>query len=221
MARKQSNDLLVLQILSKYSDERHYLTATDVIDLIQSEFGLNVERRTIYTTVDVLKEMGYEIETYAENNKGYLLKKRPVAKEDMDQIIQSLYMDPTVNKKQFSDIVYRLYQTQSLYTKNDTGKLYAEKSGNFFKDASSEIRMVPISDAILLPTLPANNRHKIVLENSNSMQSRVTNPVEYAGNKGFSVFNLVCKVIIAPINTLTIRVMRIDSNPCFSISLLS
>ena len=53
MARKQSNDLLVLQILSKYSDERHYLTATDVIDLIQSEFGLNVERRTIYTTVDV------------------------------------------------------------------------------------------------------------------------------------------------------------------------
>ena len=70
MARKQSNDLLVLQILSKYSDERHYLTATDVIDLIQSEFGLNVDRRTIYTTVDVLKEMGYEMETYAENNKG-------------------------------------------------------------------------------------------------------------------------------------------------------
>ena len=146
MARKQSNDLLVLQILSKYSDERHYLTATDVIDLIQSEFGLNVERRTIYTTVDVLKEMGYEIETYAENNKGYLLKKRPVSKDDMDQIIQSLYMDPTVDKKQFSDIVYRLYQTQSLYTKNDTGKLYAEKSGNFFKDAAAEMKL--ISDAI-------------------------------------------------------------------------
>ena len=146
MARKQSNDLLVLQILSKYSDERHYLTATDVINLVQSEFGLNMERRTIYTTVDVLKEMGYEIETYAENNKGYLLKKRPVDKEDLDQIVRSLYADPFVDKKQFNELVYRLYQTQSLYTKNDTGKLYAEKNPNFLKNCTEETDL--ISDAI-------------------------------------------------------------------------
>ncbi|MBQ7889685.1 MAG: WYL domain-containing transcriptional regulator [Erysipelotrichaceae bacterium] len=146
MARKQSNDLLVLQILSKYSDERHYLTATDVINLVQSEFGLNIERRTIYTTVDVLKEMGYEIETYAENNKGYLLKKRPVAKEDLDQIVRSLYLDPAVDKKEFSELVYRLYQTQSLYTKNETGKLYADKPSHFLKDSTEDT--VTISDAI-------------------------------------------------------------------------
>lgn len=146
MARKQSNDLLVLQILSKYSDERHYLTATDVINLIQSEFGLNIERRTIYTTVDVLKEMGYDIETYAENQKGYLLKKRPVSKEDLDQIIRSLYLDPSLDKKDFSDLVYRLYQTQSLYTKNETGKHYAEKPDLFLKDYDEEFTL--ITDAL-------------------------------------------------------------------------
>ena len=146
MARKQSNDLLVLQILSKYSDERHYLTATDVINLIQSEFGLNVERRTIYTTVDVLKEMGYDIETYAENNKGYLLKKRPITKEDLDQIVHSLYLDSSIDKKKYNDLVYRLYQTQSLYTKNDTAKLYAEKSDSFFKDCTQELAL--IEDAV-------------------------------------------------------------------------
>lgn len=146
MARKQSNDLLVLQILSKYSDERHYLTATDVINLIQSEFGLNIERRTIYTTVDVLKEMGYEIETYAENNKGYLLKKRPLDKKDLDQIVHSLYLDPSIEQKQFNDLVYRLYQTQSLYTKNDTGKLFAEKQDVFFNDCTENLTL--ISEAI-------------------------------------------------------------------------
>ena len=142
MARKQSNDLLVLQILNKYSDERHYLTASDVIDLIQSEFGLNIERRTIYTTVDVLKEMGYDIETYAENNKGYLLKKRSVSKDDLDQIVRSLYLDLSVDKKQFNELVYRLYQTQSLYTKNDTAKLYAEKNETFFKDCTEQISLI-------------------------------------------------------------------------------
>ena len=138
MARKQSNDLLVLQILSKYSDERHYLTATDVIDLIQSEFGLNIERRTIYTTVDVIKEMGYDIETYAENNKGYLLKKRPLNKDDLNQIVHSLYLDPSIEQKKFNELVYRLYQTQSLYTKNETGKHYAEKPDLFLKDYDEE-----------------------------------------------------------------------------------
>ncbi|MBE6108088.1 MAG: transcriptional regulator [Erysipelotrichaceae bacterium] len=146
MARKQSNDLLVLQILSKYSDERHYLTATDVIDLIQSEFGLNIERRTIYTTVDVLKEMGYDIETYAENNKGYLLKKRPLNKDDLNQIVHSLYLDPSIEQKEFNELVYRLYQTQSLYTKNDTGKLFAEKQDVFFKDSTENLSI--ISEAI-------------------------------------------------------------------------
>ena len=41
----------------------------------------------------------------------------------------------------------------------------------------------------------------MVLENSNSNVSRVSRPVIYVGNKGFSVFVLAWIVRIAPINT--------------------
>jgi pyruvate formate lyase activating enzyme len=98
MARKQSNDLLVLQILSKYSDERHYLTATDVIDLIQSEFGLNVERRTIYTTVDVLKEMGYEIKLDT-NGTNYEVLKMLIDEKLIDYVAMDIKNGPSYYKE--------------------------------------------------------------------------------------------------------------------------
>ena len=54
----------------------------------------------------------------------------------------------------------------------------------------SEIRMVPISEAMFEPTLPAKIRQRIVLENSKSKVSRVNRPVIYVGNNGFSVLIL-------------------------------
>ena len=38
------------------------------------------------------------------------------------------------------------------------------------------MRIVPISDAMFEPTFPAKIKHNIVLENSNSIVSRVTTP---------------------------------------------
>ena len=48
----------------------------------------------------------------------------------------------------------------------------------------SVTRIVPISEAIFDPTLPANIRHKIDEENSRSTISRVAKPTEYDGTNG-------------------------------------
>ena len=76
--------------------------------------------------------------------------------------------------------------------------------------------MVPISEAIFDPTLPANIRHMIVEENSSNKVSLVTRPVVYVGNKGFDEFNLVCIVIMAPIKTEMMITIGKDCNPNFS-----
>ena len=51
----------------------------------------------------------------------------------------------------------------------------------------SVTRIVPISEAMFEPTFPANIRHKIELENSSRIISRVARPVEYAGIRGETV----------------------------------
>ena len=51
--------------------------------------------------------------------------------------------------------------------------------------------IVPISDAIFEPTLPAKIRHKIEEENSSKMISRVAIPTAYAGIIGDTMFSCI------------------------------
>ena len=51
----------------------------------------------------------------------------------------------------------------------------------------SDILMLPISDAIFDPTLPAKISAIIVGENSNMSASRVTKPIRYFGINGSSI----------------------------------
>ena len=84
----------------------------------------------------------------------------------------------------------------------------------------SVIRIVPISEAIFEPTLPARMRQRIVEENSNSSVSRVSKPTIYVGRKGFSVLIFAWMVRIAPMNSDMTMTMGRDCKPCFSSSRL-
>lgn len=78
--------------------------------------------------------------------------------------------------------------------------------------------IVPISEAILLPTLPARIRHIIEEENSKSNISRVASPVEYEGISGDTIFIVICIVITAPIKRDIIITRGIESTPSLLIS---
>lgn len=130
MARKQSNDILVLNVLEKYTDESHYLNASEVAELIHSEYGLTIERRTIYTTIDLLIGMGYEIETFKENNKGYRLKNRILSNSDLLKLAHSVHSANFFSGREASDLIKRVYQVQSIYAKNTSDQLYIENKVN-------------------------------------------------------------------------------------------
>ena len=58
---KKSSIILVLKVLSEYSDEEHFLTHQDIIDKIYSIYGLEFERKSIAYSIDLLIELGYDI----------------------------------------------------------------------------------------------------------------------------------------------------------------
>ena len=55
----------------------------------------------------------------------------------------------------------------------------------------SVTRIVPISEAMLLPTFPANIKHNIDEENSSRIISRVVNPMAYFGSNGDVIFSFI------------------------------
>jgi hypothetical protein len=77
----------------------------------------------------------------------------------------------------------------------------------------SVTRIVPISEAMLEPTLPARISDIIVQENSSMTISRVASPVAYAGIIGDSMLIFIWMQITAPMKIEMIVTKGIESTP--------
>ena len=64
----------ILDIFKEYSDSNHILTQTDIITKLQNIYRIDIERKTISNTIELLIDYGYDIikcEPY-----GYYLNER-------------------------------------------------------------------------------------------------------------------------------------------------
>ena len=67
---KKMLNIMILKILEKYSDEDHRLTQKRIIELLDTEYGMECDRRSVANNISSLREMGYEIE---KENDGYYI----------------------------------------------------------------------------------------------------------------------------------------------------
>ena len=75
---KNGSVLYILNILKKYSDEEHLLSANEISRLIDKEYNVKLDSRKIRRDINLLIEIfEYDIETYEMNNKGYMIRKDP------------------------------------------------------------------------------------------------------------------------------------------------
>ena len=71
MLTDRANTICLYMILSEHSDEDHVLSMKMIIDYYLELYGLKLDRRTVYSSIDTLKELGIDICTYDESKKGY------------------------------------------------------------------------------------------------------------------------------------------------------
>ena len=81
MAEKKHSVLALLEILKKYSDEEHVLTLKEIQAHLENEYDTVLDRRTIYTNLDILEQFGYEISDFEDNGKGYSWRKENSTRE--------------------------------------------------------------------------------------------------------------------------------------------
>ena len=55
----------ILDILQKYTDENHRLSQKDIIDILEKEYEMKADRKSIKRNIMNLMDFGYEIE-YSE-----------------------------------------------------------------------------------------------------------------------------------------------------------
>ena len=97
--------LSILDILKKYSDENHRLSAKDIVDILEKEYSQKVERKSIRRNLMNLIDFGYNIE-YTET----------IRKNKNDEE-ESIYSDWYLNRD-FADAELRLLIDSLLFSKH-------------------------------------------------------------------------------------------------------
>lgn len=63
-ANKKMLNLLILRILQEHTDEEHRLTQGEIIRLLNLQYGIICDRRSVRSNIQSLQDMGYEIATH-------------------------------------------------------------------------------------------------------------------------------------------------------------
>ena len=90
----------VLEILQKYSDEKHPLTQDDILSRLNREYGIVLERKAVGRNLSLLREAGYEI---VSTGAGCYLSEREFEDSELqlliDGVLASKHINPTHSKE--------------------------------------------------------------------------------------------------------------------------
>lgn len=113
MAEKKHISFTLLQILQEETDENHTLTANELMERVNHRLNLNIERRTIYSNMDILRQAGYEISDYNDNGKGYWLKTRQFDKGEILLLCNAVHASHFISHEQSEALIEKLLATLS------------------------------------------------------------------------------------------------------------
>ena len=99
MADKNELPLAIAKILVEYTDEKHLLSTKELTAILEKEYDLTAERRTIYANIELLKKHGYDISTWQENGNGYYLKSHLFSPEEVKWMIDTIKSDDMFSPK--------------------------------------------------------------------------------------------------------------------------
>lgn len=115
MAESSKNKIValrILEVLTKYSDETHELTAAKIIEYLYEKFDLSVERKAVYRDIAALEECGYDI---IKNGRGYFLGARPFESAEIRLLIDAMQSARFISGKKTQQMIGKLGSLCSEY----------------------------------------------------------------------------------------------------------
>ncbi len=119
MNNDRANVLRILNIFKEYSDDQHIMTSTDVIKKFQQQFGKKIDRRTVYSAVDVLIENGLDISLPEDNGKGYYLRDRDFAPAEVRLLVDAVNSFEYISQAQTGALLDKLKKLLNSYERQN------------------------------------------------------------------------------------------------------
>ena len=149
---KNGNILYILNVLKKYSDEEHMLSAIEIQRKVKELYDVEIDPRTIRRNINLLKyKLDYDISTREDNGKGYYINRDPETDFEpgeiraiIDNFSYANYIVPSVAK----EIIKKCKKMQNIY-ENEKLKDYQIYSVNSKTENAEVIKNIEdISESI-------------------------------------------------------------------------
>lgn len=116
---KNGNALYILNVLKKYSDEEHLLSAAEINRKVKEIYDVEIDPRTIRRNINLLKyKLDYDISTREENGRGYYINRDPETDFEpgevraiIDNFSYANYIIPSIAK----NIIKKCKSIQTVY----------------------------------------------------------------------------------------------------------
>ena len=115
MIAQKATILCIYDILKKYTDETHILSAEKIREKLKIIYGIDMERKAIYRNIDALRGMGIEIEGYQENREGYCLIDREFELSEIRLLCDAVAASAMIKEGTGKTIIKKLIDTQSIF----------------------------------------------------------------------------------------------------------
>lgn len=124
MYDKRSLNLIILKILWEHTDAEHRLQQQEIVQLIKTEYGLEVDRRTIKNNVESLKNVFFETGLEIATENGYGLIGREFTDVELRMLFDSVLFSNQLSKKQAKDLIDKLKRLSSKYFNGMVSHVY-------------------------------------------------------------------------------------------------
>lgn len=132
---KKASILLVLKVLQEFSDENHYLTHQNIIDKINELYGIELERKSIASSISLLEELDYDIVKGPKG--GFALISRGLESSEVTFLVDAIFSSKSISGKQAKELCTKISSGLSRYDRKSYD--YLNKSSDVSRTANAQV----------------------------------------------------------------------------------
>lgn len=106
--------LRIKEILEKKTDKEHCLTQAEIVDLLEKDYHISMERKAVGRNIELLREADYYIET-GENGKGVYYDSRVFDDSELRLLIDTIRFSKFIPAKQAESLTKKLMGLSNQY----------------------------------------------------------------------------------------------------------
>ena len=114
MKNQKLKTLYLIDYLEKNTDEEHGVTTEDIIGYLGS-LGINAERKSVYSDIEMLRMYGMDIELVREGRSEYRLVSRRFQLPELKLLVDAVSASRFITRKKSLELIKKLEDFASVY----------------------------------------------------------------------------------------------------------